>query len=297
MNNTQQSTLHPQYLNASPDHFVDASRVDEKLPGQSANERNHNHGLFHFFAELRRRRVCRALTMYSVAVWLICQIMEIVAPEIGLPNWTLKFVILLALFGLPIALILSWLFDLTPNGLVVESEDGTQVSAASVDTSSRPFDQVIDCSLVVAALVIGIQLAFGVLSTESTATQAYSQRIAVLPFRVASNNEAGVLSQGLVAELQHELFVNTQAVVIVPREPILEADCLSLTGAIAVNDDFIRVTATITDNKSGEITWSQIFQMPRSDAVIAPVKIAREIVAALPVSIAKLDDTEIYHAT
>ena len=205
--------------------------------------------------------------------------------------------ILLALFGLPIALILSWLFDLTPNGLVVESEDGKQVAGLSADTSSRPFDRVIDCSLVVAAVVIGIQLAFGVLSTESTAAQAYSQRIAVLPFRVASSNEAGVLSQGLLAELQHELSVNTQAIVIAPREPFLEADCLSLTGAIAVNDEFIRVTATIIDNESGEITWSQIFQTPRSDAIIAPVEIARRIVAALPVSIAKLDDTEIYHAT
>ncbi|MDH3546633.1 MAG: hypothetical protein OEN22_06015, partial [Gammaproteobacteria bacterium] len=131
--------------------------------------------------------------MYAVAMWLVCQIVEIVGPELGLPEWTLKFVIMLGLVGFPIALILSWLIDITPDGLVMEGADGPTHAATEETRPRRALDRVIDCGLVLAALIISVQLAIGVLSTETNAASTYSQKIAVLPFHVAYGNDAAPL--------------------------------------------------------------------------------------------------------
>jgi hypothetical protein len=63
--------------------------------------------LFHFVAELRRRRVCRAVTMYSVALWLVCQIVDVITPALELPEWTLKLAIVLGLLGLPVIILMG----------------------------------------------------------------------------------------------------------------------------------------------------------------------------------------------
>ena len=192
-NKAQEGTLLPEDLNVSSKNLADNERAAEMPEDRFVAEAPQRHGLFHFIAELRRRRVCRAITMYSVAMWLACEIVELVSPELGLPEWTLKFVIVFGLAGFPVALVLSWLIDITPNGLVIESADRSNRSAAAETEPRRPLDKVIDCSLVLVALIIGAQLTLGVLSTETNAAQTYSQKIAVAPFLVASGNDAETL--------------------------------------------------------------------------------------------------------
>jgi TolB-like protein len=294
--NAQETSFLPEILNVSPNHFVHDGRAAEKPEAPSVADSPQNHGLFHFVAELRRRRVCRAITMYAVAMWLVCQIVELVSPQLGLPEWTLTMVIVFGLLGFPIALVLSWLFEITPNGLVIESADGSNHSATIETEPRRPLDQIIDCSLLLAALVIAAQLAVGVLTTETNAAQSYSQKIAVLPFRIASGNEAGTLSQGLVIELQHELASKTHITVIAPRDPYLTTGCLSLTGAVAVGENHIRITAMIIDNDTDVVTWSQVFEQPRADSLMASVEFAQEIVAALPSQFQISSAPEVDHA-
>lgn len=294
--NAQETTILPEILDVSPNQFVYNGRAAEKPEEQPLAESPESRGLFHFVAELRRRRVCRAITMYAVAMWLVCQIVELVSPELGLPEWTLKLVVVFGLLGFPVALVLSWLFEITPNGLVIESADGSNHAATSESEPRRPLDQIIDCSLVVAALIIGAQLALGVLSTETIAAQTVSQKIAVVPFRVASGNEAETLSQGLLIELQHELASQSHITVIAPRDPYLTTDCLSLTGAVAVGESHVRITATMIDNDSGVVTWSEVFNRPRTDSLMAPVEFAQEIVAALPEQFQVSSASQVDHA-
>ena len=294
--NAQERPFLPGDLNVSPNHIVNIGRTAETPAEKSVADNPESHGLFHFIAELRRRRVCRAITMYAVAMWLVCEVAELVYPELGLPDWTLKFVIVLGLLGFPIALILSWLIDITPNGLVIEGTDRSNHSATVENEPRRPFDQIIDCSLVLAALIIGAQLAVGALSTETNAAHTYSHKIAVVPFRVASGNEAETLSQGLFIELQHELASQTDITVIAPRDPYFSAGCLSLTGAVAIGENHIRITATMIDYDTGAITWSQVFERPRIDSLMAPVEFAREIVAALPVQFQVSNASQVDHA-
>jgi len=70
-----------------------------------------------FFAELKRRKVHRVAIAYAVAAWLLIQVATQVFPFFEIPNWAVRLVVLLLVLGFPIALILSWIFDLTPQGI------------------------------------------------------------------------------------------------------------------------------------------------------------------------------------
>ena len=71
-------------------------------------------------AELRRRKVIRVAAMYLVGAWATIEVVDTIAPNLGLPDWTATLVIVLAAVGLPLALVLSWAYDLTPGGLVAD---------------------------------------------------------------------------------------------------------------------------------------------------------------------------------
>jgi eukaryotic-like serine/threonine-protein kinase len=71
-----------------------------------------------FVAELKRRRVIRVGAVYAVVAWLVIQVAETTFPYLNLPDWTITFVVVLVLLGLPIALGLAWAFDVTPDGVV-----------------------------------------------------------------------------------------------------------------------------------------------------------------------------------
>lgn len=298
MNTAHQDALHRDNLTAGRGESLDivssAMQVEE---AENASVGPHSHGIFHFFTELRRRRVCRAATVYSVALWLICQVVELVFPALGLPTWTLRLVIVFGLLGFPIALILSWLIQITPQGFVIEGSADSSPNVATAAAFSRPVDRAIDCSLVIAALVIGTQLATGALSTATAAASASSQTMVVVPFRVASGNDAVTFSEGLVIELQHEIATQTDITVIAPRDPYDVEDSLRLTGAVSVGENRVRVTATLIDNDDGAVTWSQVFARPRSDSLTAPVEFAQAIVAALPLPYRLSAMAEGNHAT
>src|SRR3977135_915357 len=70
-----------------------------------------------FFGELRRRNVYRVAAAYAIVSWLIIQIATQVFPVLEIPNWCVRLVIVLLAFGFPVALILAWAFELTPEGI------------------------------------------------------------------------------------------------------------------------------------------------------------------------------------
>src|SRR3954466_11047101 len=72
-----------------------------------------------FFAVLPRRKVYRVAAAYVIAAGFIIQIGSAVIPAWELPNWTLRVVIVLLLVGFPVALILAWAYDVTPQGIQV----------------------------------------------------------------------------------------------------------------------------------------------------------------------------------
>ena len=70
-----------------------------------------------FFKELKRRNVYKVAVAYAVVAWLLIQIATQVFPFFDMPNWSVRLVVLLLVVGFPIALILAWAFELTPEGI------------------------------------------------------------------------------------------------------------------------------------------------------------------------------------
>jgi adenylate cyclase len=70
-----------------------------------------------FFGELKRRNVYKVAIAYAVVSWLLMQISSQIFPFFEIPNWAVRLVVLLLILGSPIALVLAWAFELTPEGI------------------------------------------------------------------------------------------------------------------------------------------------------------------------------------
>ena len=70
-----------------------------------------------FFAELKRRNVYKVAVAYAVVAWLLMQVASQIFPFFEIPNWVVRLVILLLVIGFPIALIIAWAFEVTPEGI------------------------------------------------------------------------------------------------------------------------------------------------------------------------------------
>lgn len=73
--------------------------------------------LSQFWLELKRRRVTRVITVYAAAAFVILELASIIIDPLNLPDWTLSLIIVLLCIGFVIAIILSWIYDLTPEGI------------------------------------------------------------------------------------------------------------------------------------------------------------------------------------
>jgi len=70
-----------------------------------------------FFAELKRRNVYKVAIAYAVVAWLLMQVASQIFPFFEIPNWAVRLVVLLLVIGFPVAVILAWAFELTPEGI------------------------------------------------------------------------------------------------------------------------------------------------------------------------------------
>ena len=75
-----------------------------------------------FSAELKRRRVYNVTVAYVVVAWLLIQVATQVFPFFNIPNWIVRLVVLLAIIGFPIAVVCSWAFEITPDGIKLEED-------------------------------------------------------------------------------------------------------------------------------------------------------------------------------
>ena len=70
-----------------------------------------------FLAELKRRKVFRVALIYTGVAWLLLQFVDVISQPLGLPDWSVTSVLLLSAVGFPVALVLAWAFDMTPEGI------------------------------------------------------------------------------------------------------------------------------------------------------------------------------------
>ncbi|HEY2801577.1 MAG TPA: tetratricopeptide repeat protein [Chthoniobacterales bacterium] len=142
-----------------------------------------------FFRELKRRNVYKVAIAYVIFAWLIIQVVTQTFPFFEIPNWAVRLVILLLIASFPIAVIIGWAFELTPEGIKRTDEAETE---AAGDSSARPRSRAWLYFVVVAAL-LSIGLFFlGRFTADRTSgsTGAAGKSIAVLPFTNLSEDKA-----------------------------------------------------------------------------------------------------------
>jgi len=104
------------------------------MPGKSSN-------LGQFWQELKRRKVVRVIIAYGAAAFVILELVDIVSPSLGLPIWTLNFVLVLLCVGFFITVILSWVYDITPRGIIktkpIQPAHGQKEDYPQIDKISR----------------------------------------------------------------------------------------------------------------------------------------------------------------
>ena len=119
----------------------------------SAKETNR---LNQFWSELKRRKVFRVIAMYAATAFIIMEAGDIMLPRLGLPDWTVTFIIVLLIIGFPIAIILSWIFDITPEG--VKKTESIEVVKEQEPPSApaKRRQKASDVIIVVLIVVVGI---------------------------------------------------------------------------------------------------------------------------------------------
>src|SRR5438105_986103 len=131
-----------------------------------------------FFAELKRRNVYKVAVAYIVAGWALSQGIAQVFPVFEVPNWIIRFIVVLIVIGFPVALVLAWAFELTPEGLK-RTEDVD--AAATRNTKSHAWVYVV---IIGALFSIGLFMLgrYGFRAKTSSRVEPSAKSIAVLPF-------------------------------------------------------------------------------------------------------------------
>jgi TolB-like protein len=143
-----------------------------------------------FFKELKRRNVFRVGLAYVMVSWLVLQVVDVVVPILELQPWVGRLVVLLLAVGLPVALVLAWAFELTPEGIKRDHEVNHNQSVTA--QTGRKLDFVIIGIMAVALVYFALNHDWGADQGGRSIGTASGQSIAVLPFANRSALEADV---------------------------------------------------------------------------------------------------------
>ncbi len=261
-----------------------------------------------FFDELKRRNVFRVGIAYLIAAWLLIQIVETLFPVFGLSDASVRLVVVLLFIGLPLSLIFSWVYELTPEGLKLERD--VDRSRSVVHHTGKKLDRAI---IVVLALALGY-FAFDkfvldpmrdVEREERVAKQARSEAlvesygdksIAVLPF-VNMSDDAGneYFSDGISEELLN-LLSKIRALRVISRSSSFSfkgkgiaipaiAEQLNvayvLEGSVRKSGNQVRITAQLIEARSDSHLWSDTYDRNLDDVFAIQDEISAAIVEAL----------------
>ncbi len=227
------------------------------------------------WGELKRRKVVRVAVAYVIIAWLIMQVVDVINEPLSLPDWFDTVVILLLAFGLPIALILSWVFDLTTRGIVRTkhldkiAETSHQSMATETEEQESPLD-------------------------------VQPNSLAVLPFANMSDDpEQEYFSDGLTEDIITDLslipglFVIARNSTFTYKGKSVDVRRLGeemgvryvLEGSVRKSANQVRVTAQLIEAVSGHHLWAKKYDRGLEDVFAVQDELTKEIVTALDVEL------------
>src|SRR5437667_8778693 len=257
-----------------------------------------------FFAELKRRNVYKVAIAYAVVAWLTIQAASIFLPAFNAPQWAMQIVILILVVGFPIALVFSWAFEITPEGIKRESE--VQADESITHHTGR---KIVALTIVLAVIATGL-LIFQFLrarSTSSLSTNASSvtnKSIAVLPFdNLSGDPQNAYFSEGVqdeiltrlakIAELKVISRTSTQRFKSAPNDLRQIAQQLGvahiLEGSIQKAANQVRVNVQLINALTDAHLWADTYDRKLTDIFAVETEIAKTVADMLQ---AKLTGSE-----
>src|SRR5881275_1576061 len=251
-----------------------------------------------FFAELKRRNVYKVAVAYAIVGWLVIQVTATIVPALHLPDGLTTAVVLLILVGFPVALVIAWAFEMTPEGM--KRTENVSPDEVIPQWSKKKFAALIIGVAVIAAGLLVFQM---LRSSRSTITAtADTKSIAVLPFvNMSADKNDEYLSDGMTEEL-----INVLSKVPGLRVPG-RTSCFAfkgkneedifhkvgdqlhvgtvLEGSVRKAGDKLRVTAQLINVSDGYHLWSKDYDGDVKDILNFQSNVAEQVVQALKVKL------------
>lgn len=251
-----------------------------------------------FFSELKRRNVYKVAVAYVVVGWLLIQAASIFLPAFDAPSWVMKIIIIVLALGFPVALVLSWAFEITPEGIKLESE-----IAPNQSITRRTGRKIVGITIALAVIAAGLMI-FQILRPKSSpaprpseaATAVPDKSIAVLPFdNLSRDPENAYFSEGIqdeiltrlakIAQLKVVSRTSTQKYKTAPDNLRDIAHQLGVTnileGSVQKAGDQVRVTVQLINAISDAHLWADTYDRKLTDIFAVESEIAKSVAEKL----------------
>jgi TolB-like protein len=242
-----------------------------------------------FFAELKRRNVYKVAIAYAVVAWLLMQVASQIFPFFEIPNWAVRLVVLLLVIGFPVAMILAWAFELTPEG--IKRAEDVDLTKSVRRKTGRKLDFFI---IAVLLLVIGFLLFQRLHPNVSPANSSSLEKsIAVLPFENFSEDKAfAFFADGVQDEILTDL-AKIADLKVISRTSAMQYKNVStrnlpeiaqalkvahvLEGSVQRAGNRVRVSAQLIDARSDTHVWAEKYDRDLADVFAIQTEIAEKI--------------------
>ena len=255
-----------------------------------------------FWEKLKSRNVIRAAIAYSITAWLLMQIADIILPTFGAPVWVLKVIIFMLLIGLPIALIMAWFFEMTPDGLKRSTIVSKQESVHGGKIIRNIIYLVLSLSIIYLLYDKFLISDGGDLSSkqEVVLNSIAEKSIAVLPFAdLSPNGDQEYFSIGMMDEILNHLvkikglqvtsrtsamqFMNTTETISDISKKLLAKNIL--VGSIRKDGDQVRITVQLIDGTTDKHLLSETYDKKLEDIFTIQSDVAQSIAGILQAKI------------
>ena len=264
------------------------------------------------YSELKRRNVLRVAAGYVVSAWLLIQVAETIFPLFGFDAGPARVVVIMLVIGFLPALIVSWIFELTPGGL--QKDEDVERSPASAAISAKRFDRIVMLVLLVAVSYFAFdkfvlsesrERAIAENAREEALVLALetlrnNKSIAVLPFAdMSPDQDQEYFADGITEQLLSEL-AQLEGLNVTGRTSSfafkgLNQDLRSigeqlgvayiLDGSVRKQDNEVRITAQLIDSQDGSQIWSDTYDALLDDIFYIQEDISRSVAGALSVAL------------
>ena len=260
-----------------------------------------------FFAELKRRNVYKVAVAYAVVGWLLIQVTTQVFPIFEIPNWALRLIVLAIIIGFPIALVIAWAFELTPEG-IKRTEDADLATEKRSKSYAWIYVVIVGAVLSIGLFLLGRNMVSTNSAARPTDTAARSsipqKSIAVLPFENLSDDKgAAYFADGIQDEILTKLASIADLKVISrtstakykskPEDLKTVSQQLGVAtvveGSVQKAADKVRVNVQLIDARADSHLWAKSYDRDIKDVFAVESEVSQEIADALK---AKLSPAE-----